>query len=417
MSTSTEYAFIAKLEARGHWGIKRGLDNIRALLEALGYPDRSYPVLLIAGTNGKGSVGAMLHAMLSRAGHRVGWTTSPHLISVTERIRIGEQILTGAQLDSLLAEVFSAEESLGIQATYFELMIAAALLGFRQASVELALVEVGLGGRWDATNATEPILTVLTNVAMDHQTHLGNTLEAIAREKLCTARDGRPLVLGPGLDAEWIHSLLECRPRLCQALPFKAELISWDHSVVDGHWVNLAGAHQLENLATAAEVIRQLRDLYVSISDEALWQGVAHVSWPGRLWKVPGFSNLWLDGAHNPDGARVLADHAITCGLHPHVFFGAMRDKDVSAMALELKRMNPRSITFVQGDDARYADGEQLRVAWDLDLPVLTLSEGVAQLRESNPDISLVTGSLYLLGDLLRVLGIRPSYTKLRSIV
>ncbi|HJW08936.1 MAG TPA: hypothetical protein VJ483_04830, partial [Holophagaceae bacterium] len=144
-----------RLQGRGHLGIKRGLDNIRALLEALGHPEQSAPVVLIAGTNGKGSTGALLEAMLRTAGHRVGWTTSPHLVHPRERIRVEGASIPEARLESLLEEVFAAEAALGMEATYFELMIAAAFMAFR--GMDIALVEVGLGGRWDATNASDPI--------------------------------------------------------------------------------------------------------------------------------------------------------------------------------------------------------------------------------------------------------------------
>lgn len=392
-----------RLQARGHLGIKRGLDNIRALLAALGHPERATPVVLIAGTNGKGSTGALLEAMLRDAGHRVGWTTSPHLLHPRERIRVEGASLSEARLEALLAEVFAAEAALGLEATYFELVIASAFLAFR--GLDLALVEVGLGGRWDATNASDPILTVLTNVGLDHQVFLGDTRESIAREKLCTARDGRPLVLGPRLDPAWVAPLLECVPRLCPAPPVLADAIAWDHSLVRGHRLGLAGAHQVENLATSLEAVAQLRELGFAIPEEALWRGTAEATWPGRLWKVPGLENVWMDGAHNPDGARALADHALACGLRPHLLFGAMGDKDLAGIASELRRIGPRSLAFVRGTEARYAEAGPLAEAWGEAAPLLDLPAAAARLRAHREGPLMVTGSLYLLGDLLRELG------------
>ena len=249
--------FIPRLQERGHFGIKCGLENIQALLGRLGRPDTSFPVVLIAGTNGKGSTGAFLAHMLKAAGFIVGWTTSPHLADETERIWVdGEPIGAGA-LDLLLSEIFEAEDQAGLRATYFELMITAAFSAFRMTGVEVAIVEVGMGGRWDATNATDPILTVLTTVGLDHQQYLGDTREAIAREKLCTARDGRPLVLGPTLDPDWIRPLLSSQPTLHPAPRLGPVELRWDHSRVDGKRVGLAGLHQLDNLATAFEAVRQ----------------------------------------------------------------------------------------------------------------------------------------------------------------
>ena len=408
MDDGFEPSFIPRLQERGHFGIKCGLENIRALLEDLGRPDLGFPVVLIAGTNGKGSTGAFLAHMLKAAGLVVGWTTSPHLVNVTERIWVdGEPIGEGA-LELLLSEAFEAEERAGLSATYFELMITAALSAFRMTGVEVALVEVGMGGRWDATNATDPILTVLTTIGLDHQQYLGDTREAIAREKLCTAREGRPLVLGPTLDPDWIRPLLSCEPTLHLAPRLGRADIRWDHSRVEGRWVGLAGLHQLDNLATAFEAVRQLQALGFPIPDDRLWSGVAAARWPGRLWKVPGLEGVWMDGAHNPDGARVLADHALACGIRPHLYIGAMGDKDHAGVAGELKRMRPLSVTFVQGDAPRYASARALGEAWGLAAPMLTIRQASAHLRAQAEAPRLVTGSLYLLGDLLREMGIRP---------
>jgi dihydrofolate synthase/folylpolyglutamate synthase len=408
MNGDSASAHVLRLQERGHFGIKLGLDNIRALLDGLGRPDAGYPVVLVAGTNGKGSTGAFLAHMLKAAGFVVGWTTSPHLVEPQERIWVdGEPIGAGA-LDLLLGEAFEAEARLGIQATYFELMITAALSAFRMTGVEVALLEVGMGGRWDATNATDPILTVLTTVGLDHQQFLGDTREAIAREKLGTAREGRPLVLGPTLDPAWIRPLLPCEPTLHPAPRLGPVDVRWDHSRVSGRRVGLAGLHQIENLATAMEAARQLRALGFPMAEEALWKGVAQTRWPGRLWQVPGLAGVWMDGAHNPDGARVLADHALACGVRPHLLFGAMGDKDLAGIAAELKRMRPRSVTFIKGDAPRYATAEALAEAWGAEAPLLTLREAAAQLRLAAEDPRLVTGSLYLIGNLLQELGIRP---------
>lgn len=399
---------LARLETRGHWGMKMGLDNPRAMLENLGRPDHSYPVVLVAGTNGKGSVGAFLAHALRAAGLVVGWTTSPHLVSPTERVWVDGSFIGEGALDLLVGEAFEAEERLGIHATYFELMIVAALLGFRMLGAEVAVVEAGLGGRWDAANATDPILSVLTNVSLEHQAHLGTTREAIAREKLCTAREGRALVLGPGLDPDWVRPLLECRPAVFPAQDLWPEALQWDHSVVRGQRIALAGGHQLQNLSTAAEAVRQLRYLGFPLPEEAVWRGFSGARIPGRLWRVPGLEEVWMDGAHNPGGAAVLARHALQCGVRPHLFMGAMKDKDLPGMAQEFRRMDPRSITLVVGDHPRYADGGALCAAWGRDWPVLGLAEAARRLREPADGPRLVAGSLYLLGDLLKELGVHP---------
>ena len=399
---------ISQLEARGHWGIKCGLDNPRRLLEALGSPHLACPVVLIAGTNGKGSTGAFMAQALRACGLKTGWATSPHLLSPTERIWIDGAVLAPEVLDHCLAEAFAAETRLGLQATYFELMIAASFLAFRAAGIQLALVEVGMGGRWDATNATDPILTVLTNVELDHMQYLGPDRSSIAREKLCTARQGRPLVLGPPLEPRWLWPLLECRPVLHPAPRMDADLLAWDHSVVAGHRIPLAGAHQIDNLATAWEALRGLARLGFPIQDERAWAGIEQTTWPGRLWRVPGLDQVTMDGAHNLDGARTLSAHAQATGVKPHIWFAAMGDKDLAGMARHLKAMAPASVTLVRGENPRYATAAALRAAWGEDLPVLDLQEAGRALRQSAPGPRLVCGSLYFIGDLLRTLAINP---------
>jgi dihydrofolate synthase/folylpolyglutamate synthase len=399
---------IPLLAERGHMGIKKGLENIRALLQALGNPQDNFPVVLIGGTNGKGSTGAFLAHMLRASGLVVGWTTSPHFLHPRERIWVdGEPIGEGA-LDLLLGEAFEAEGRAGVKATYFELMITAALSAFRMTGVEVALLEVGMGGRWDATNATEPMLSIITSVGMDHQQHLGWTREAIGREKLCISRDGHSLVLGPSLDPEWARPLLEKHPRLCPVPRLVAERLAFGETTVQGHPVPLGGLHQLDNLATAFEAVRQLSAFGFPIREERLWEGVAATRWPGRIWKVPGLENVWMDGAHNVDGARVLVDHAISCGLRPHLLVGAMEDKDLGAVAKEFLRLPPRSLTFVRGDAQRYATFDQLFEAFGQDAPGLTVREAAQHLRAPSAEPRLVTGSLYLLGDLLAELGVDP---------
>ncbi len=398
------------LEARGHWGIKCGLENPRRLLAALGDPHLAYPVVLLAGTNGKGSTGAFLTRALQACGLRVGWTTSPHLVSPAERVWVDGAPLTLPALDRLLGQAFAAEARLGLQATYFELMIAAATLAFREARVDLAVLEVGMGGRWDATNASDPVLSILTNVEMDHMKYLGGTREAIAREKLCVARQGRPLVLGPGLDPGWLWPLLECRPQLCPAPPLRAERLAWDHSLVQGHRLRLAGRHQLDNLATAWEALRGLGRLGFPVSEAAAWAGIERTVWPGRLWAVPGLPGVFMDGAHNPHGARSLAAHARATGVRPHLFFSAMGDKDLAGMKAELETMEPAGVTLVRGDNPRYASADALRALWGAGLEVLDIASAARRLREPAEPIRLVCGSLYFLGDLLKALDLDPAF-------
>jgi dihydrofolate synthase/folylpolyglutamate synthase len=398
------------LEERGRWGVKKGLDNIRALLRALGGPERTFPTVLIAGTNGKGSTGAFMAHGLRAAGLRVGWTASPHLLGPAERIWMDGRRVEEGRLGSLLARAFAAEEVTGVAATYFELVIAAAMLAFRDAKVDIGLCEVGMGGRWDATNALDPALTVLTNVCLDHTEHLGATREAIAAEKLCTARDGRPLVLGPGLDPAWLAPLCETRPAMVPSKEPDAEVF-WGHSMVGGRRIGMAGRHQIRNLATALAAMDALRGLGWRLDAERVWEGVSRAEWPGRLWRPPGLPpNVVLDGAHNADGAAALAGHLIECGVRPRIFFCAMRDKDMAGMAAALAAAGPRGVTLVEGPEPRCAAPDAMRGAWAAaghkDAPVMALGDLGPKLMEESSDTYLVTGSLYFLGHVLGGMGI-----------
>ncbi|MCL1908666.1 MAG: Mur ligase family protein [Holophagaceae bacterium] len=385
------------------------MDNIRRLLAGLGNPEKSFPAVLIGGTNGKGSTGAFLANGLKAAGLKVGWTTSPHLLSPTERIWIDGVHCSEADLDSILTRVLAVESAAEIKATYFELMVASAILAFGEASVDIALVEVGMGGRWDSTNVLSPILTILTSVALDHTGHLGETIEAIAREKLCTARDDRPLVLGPGLDPDWVRALCESKPEII-ASPRPSAEIFWDYSIVNGYRIGMAGDHQVENLATAMATVECLRQMGWRLNHEATWRGFSGAAWPGRLWRAPALPHVIFDGAHNASGAEALAIHIKRFGIRAHLFFGAMGDKDLEGMARVLATTNPLSVTLVNVEGPRYSEPEALQDAWQMagyvDLPILTLGELATKLRGNVADTVIVTGSLYFLGHLMRKLNI-----------
>ena len=399
-----------RLEARGHWGIKCGLENPKRLLEALGNPQDSFKIILLAGTNGKGSTGSFITHALHACEIKVGWTTSPHLVSPVERIWLNGSNLEKDNLDRLLGNVFEAEAEIGIQATYFELITATAFMAFREGKIDIAIVEVGMGGRWDATNASNPILTILTNVEIDHASYLGNNREAIAKEKLCTARSGRPLVLGPSLNENWVQQLLECHPIVMPAHKIQADKLAWDHSWIDNHRIKLAGQHQIDNLATAWETIKALHQYGFVIDTNLAWHGIENATWPGRLWRVPGLSNVFMDGAHNLDGARCLATHARNSGVRPNLFFSAMGDKDLRGMKEQLDTMKPISVTLVRGENERYADQDILKRIWGADLEVLDIPKAVQRLREPKEKCRLICGSLYFIGDLLSALGINPAF-------
>jgi len=186
--------------------------------------------------------------------------------------------------------------------------------------------------------------------------------------------------------------------------------VAWDRTLVAGQPLGLAGGHQVQNLATAQEGLRRLAELGFPVLPTQAAQGFAEARIPGRLWKVPGLGAVWMDGAHNPHGAEALARHVQACGLRPHLFVGSMGDKDLRGVAEALMRMRPLSVTFVRGDDPRYATLDALREAWGApEAPGLDLARAAAALRSPCLEPRLVTGSLYLLGNLLAALGVDPA--------
>ena len=304
------------------FGIKLGLENIRALLTRLGHPERDFDILHVGGSNGKGSVAATLAEILVRAGYRVGLYTSPHLHSFTERIRVNGSEIAEDEVAKLVAEIRSVAD--GVPATFFEFTTALALLHFRRRQVDFVVLEVGMGGRLDATNAVTPRLSVITPICRDHAEHLGGNLAAIAAEKGGIIKPGVPLVLGRQ-EPEALKVLLT----RAQQLAAPVLLCGRDFAPLPAAGgfsyrgpglelaelqPGLAGAHQQDNLSVALAAAGLLRGQGVDLPEAALRAGVAQVHWPGRLEWWEGRRQVLLDGAHNEGGAKVLAAYLATLG-------------------------------------------------------------------------------------------------------
>ena len=312
-----------RLAKYGRFGVHLGLERIQRLLTALGNPQRQVPVIHVAGTNGKGSVCAYLSAALTEAGYRVGRYTSPHLVSWCERLCLNDRPIDAPSLDRVLAQVEAAIAPDFETPTQFEVLTAAAWLWFAQQSVDVAVVEVGLGGRLDATNVVDaPLVSVITSLSREHWQRLGPTLADIAGEKAGVLKAHCPAVVGPlPPDAEAVvlarAAVVDCpviRPAIAHldaagnaVYPATAA----QHSPVRCR-LPFAGAHQLVNAGIAIATLRALRDQGWSVTDAAIQTGIAQARWPGRLqwltWQAPaGRSYPWLlDGAHNPAAALVL---------------------------------------------------------------------------------------------------------------
>ncbi len=399
------------LEARRGMDFK--LERIELVLEECGQPHRRYPVVHIAGTNGKGSVAAMVEAALRFHGVRTGLYTSPHLVRFSERIRVAGEEISPAEVVRLAAVVHRASTVRGIELTFFEFTTVLAFLYFVEREVEAAVVEVGLGGRLDATNVVDPAVSVITSIGLDHQEFLGSTLESIAAEKAGIIKPGKPVVVGrvdPG-PAAVIEAAAAERGAPSRWL---GRDFSWTGS--DSDWVfrdragevqvgalALRGLHQCDNAAVAVSALRCLPEA-LRPHEGAVVRGLQQLCWPGR-WEVVCESPLViLDGAHNLPGVRCLADEIRRRGLagRVHLLFGVMADKDWQAMAPELGPLCT-TVTLTAPQIRRAARPQMLVPAWAQYAPVRVEEDPLrafrAVLAACGPEEAVVvTGSLFLLG-------------------
>lgn len=402
-------------------GIRPGLERVTALLDMLGRPQDRHPVVHVAGTNGKGSVCAFLSSILQAAGYRVGRYTSPHLVSYRERMRVNERPITEAELAAELSRVTALAEQLDASwgpTTEFELLTAAAFSWFARQPIDLLILEVGLGGRLDATNVVErPEMTAITRIARDHTALLGDTPEAIAREKAGILKAGVPVVTGA--EGTALAEIRAIADRLGSPVRPASEAV-WlapgdrtDRAQVggEGYELGLLGAYQAGNAALALGLVEGLRERGWTIAPEAVRKGLAEARWPGRMdrWQAPDGQAYWLDGAHNLDGvealARALMDRPAPEGRV--LVVGVLADKEPQAM---IERLAPLAQTLIltMPPNARGLDPRALgpmiphpdlhRVAdWK---EALTMAQALAEGREI-----VVAGSLYLVGAVCAELG------------
>ncbi|MCZ2153379.1 MAG: bifunctional folylpolyglutamate synthase/dihydrofolate synthase [Bryobacterales bacterium] len=400
---------------------KFGLERITALLRALGDPQRKYQILHVAGTNGKGSTCAMAAAAFEAAGYRTGLYTSPHLIEPTERIRIGGIDLSRqAFLDTFLevhhtAEAMVARGDLDMHPTYFETITAMGFVAFARAGVEWAVVEVGLGGRLDATNVVAPALSVVTPVDYDHEAWLGHSIEAIAAEKAGILKPGTPALFSA--QRPEALAVLEARAAELGVASHRSEewRISDLNVGLDGSQFTLSrnrtmridcplrGVWQVENARTAAAALDLL-----GVDTASIERGIRQVRWPGRLERVATRPDIFIDGAHNPAGCAALAEYIrASKGAHrTWLVFGAMRDKAIAEMTSRIFPLADELVLTAPAQ-ARALRPEVLAEEAGSDGPspshihiAPTLPDAMETLKAAQPeDRIFIAGSLYLAGE------------------
>jgi dihydrofolate synthase/folylpolyglutamate synthase len=399
-------------------GMRPGLERIEALLEAGGSPERAMTLVQVAGTNGKGSVSAMLAAILTSSGRRVGLYTSPHLIDLRERIRVG-----GVPIPE--ADVADGMEALGslvtrLDATMFEALTALALDHFARESVEVAVLEAGLGGRLDSTSVGRPAVEVITRIDLDHEAYLGSTLDAIAREKAAIIRSGIALSARqePAVEAELARRAAEAGvPLLVEGRDLAVRV---RRATLDGQWLDfegpgwrlddvhcaLLGVFQPGNAVLAAAAARAL-----GAEDAAIRDGLAGVRWPGRFQLIRRAPPVIVDGAHNPAGAQALAASlaAYFPGRRGTFVIGISADKDTSGILGALVPLAER-VVCTAADHPRAASPESLAglarlAAGDARVRVETAPSPPEALRlalaEPDTPMVCVAGSLFMIGEIL----------------
>ncbi len=401
------------------FGMIFGLAQVEKILNAVGNPHKEIQAIHIGGTNGKGSTAAMISSILQKEGYRVGLYTSPHLIRFTERIKVNGNEIEEQEVAALTEWMRKEIEAAGITPpfTFFDFTTAMALHYFKQKSVDLAVLEVGLGGRLDSTNVVDPLISIITNIAKDHEEYLGKTILKIAREKAGIIKKGRPLIT-----AATQPQVLRLFSKVCQEREspyFRVGKEFRYDRVEDGDFdyeglhrklwsipLNLKGFHQVINATTALGAMEVLEEMGYRVSTDAMIDGLREVDWPGRLEMVSLSPRVILDGAHNPAGARVLKESLEKEFQYQHLILliGIMKDKDIQSMLHLLAPLADRIILTKPHTDratppsllkkALGQNGEKAEIAEDLKEAI---GRGLSLTRED--DLLCITGSLYTVGE------------------
>jgi dihydrofolate synthase/folylpolyglutamate synthase len=424
----------------GHEGrsLKWDLENTRRVLERLGNPERKFRSIHIAGTNGKGSVAAMVERALRAAGHKTGLYTSPHLVRINERIAVGGAAVSDEEFAAAFGDVEEVVEALLAEGrlpdhpSFFETLTAMAFQHFARAGVEAAVLEVGMGGRLDATNVVTPDVSVITAIDFDHERYLGHSIEEIAGEKAGIIKPGVPVVsaaehlVARRLAAERANSVgaplvdVEADYRAEDVRAFDFGRYEFTIRAQGGFEMQVApslrGEFQIRNALAAVATLRELERRGWKLSSDAIADGLRSAQWGGRMELVRREPLVFLDGAHNPAGARQVRrfweEHL--AGRRIHLVYGTVRDKAVAEVA-ELLFPPVARVIVTQPSSPRAASASTIaQLAPDLNLEVVVAADPARALRAAlegaRPnDVVFVTGSLFLVGDCKQALEPEPA--------
>lgn len=418
-----------RLFALENFGIKLGLQNMQTLCAALGHPERSFASLHVAGTNGKGSVTAFAHRALRAQGIRAARYASPHLVDLSERFVIGDAPVDAQTLQETADDVLGvvdrlqSDGTLTVTPTFFEVTTAMGFEMFRRAGVAVAVIEVGLGGRFDATNIITPAAAAIVTIGMDHQQHLGSTIAAIAREKAGIIKNGVPVVVGqlPPDALAVVHAVAEERGSDVVEAHADAHCeVSMENgrarmtlTTPDGRYgpltLSLRGSHQVGNAIVVTRLLETARRLGIHVTAPAIEEALSTTDWPARLELITmdGGRRVLIDAAHNPDGAIALAAYLRECHPErPTLVISVMRDKDVDEILATLlpvtstviatRAPSPRAIP--EGELARRIADLQTELGLDVRVNMIADPEAAVDAALERSPIVCVAGSIFLAG-------------------
>jgi dihydrofolate synthase/folylpolyglutamate synthase len=401
------------------FGMIFGLKKVEEILEAIGNPHWEIQAIHIGGTNGKGSTAAMMASILQKEGYRVGLYTSPHLIRFTERIKVNGKEVEKEAVAELITWMRERIEAANILPpyTFFDFSTALCLLYFKQTMVDLAVLEVGLGGRLDSTNVVDPLLSVITNIGKDHEKYLGRSITKIAGEKAGIIKKSRPLITA-ATQPRVLHLFSKiCREKGSPYYRVGKEFRyvrngerNFDYEGLQRKFwdvsVNLGGPHQIVNATTALAAMEVLNELGYPVSNDAMIEGLKEVEWPGRLELICSSPRVVLDGAHNPDGALALRESLEREFQYQHLILliGVMEDKDIKSilhllapLAEHLVLTKPHTDRAAPPTSLKKALGQNGGKAEIVEDLKNAIERGLSLTKEE--DLLCITGSLYTVGE------------------
>ncbi len=403
------------------FGIQPGLERMEKIMDALGHPEKTFKSIHVAGTNGKGSVVAMMDSILRQTSLKVGRYTSPHIYSFSERITVDGQEISDEDLTQAISYIRSAAEKRIIHLTFFEFVTAIAFYHFAQKNVDMAVIEVGMGGLLDATNVIIPEVSVITTIGLDHTEYLGSTIELIAREKAGVIKRDRSVVIG-AVEGE-ARDIMKETAREMNSPVYESEKecsVVMQHQSLEGQTVEISGAwdgildlpllgdHQLQNLQTALTTLSVLKEQGIELSWNNIEAGIHATSWPARMQIVSKKPLIIVDGAHNVDGAKALKKYLETLSRRDVLIVGYKKGKDIEEMIQEIIPLFDQVIVS-QGaymPEEPEIIGEMIR-KYHTDVIVCPdIQEAVIKAKDLIDDAGtlVITGSLYLAADALQAL-------------